>query len=159
MDHTIDGKLDELDIAILNELQARGRITNVELANQITLSPAATHTRLRQLEKRGFIQGYVARLDRERLGYDMLCIVQISLEAHTHENILLIQNSLEEIPEVLDCFHTTGEFDYILKVVLRDRRDLERFLINELSNVPFIARIQTSIVIREVKSTTTLPLT
>ncbi len=92
MDHQNKGQLDELDLVILNELQTNGRITNVELARRINLSPPATHTRLRQLEERGYIHGYVALLNRERLGYDMLCIVQISMETHSHQSIQLLQS-------------------------------------------------------------------
>lgn len=158
MRNKVEGHLDDLDLAILNELQTEGRISNAELARRINLSPPATHARLRQLEDHGYIQGYAALLDRERLGYDMLCIVHIGMESHTYKGIELIQDSLKQIPEVLECFHTTGEFDYILKVALRDRSDLEHFLANQLTQVPNIARIQTSIVIRKVKSTTALPL-
>ncbi len=158
MDHHSEDLLDDLDRVILNLLQTEGRITNVALARRITLSPSATHARLWLLEERGYIQGYAALLNRERLGYDMLCIVQIGRQVHTHADIQRSQNILEQIPEVLECFHTTGEFDYILKVILRDRGDLERFLVDRLTQVPNIARIQTSVVIREVKSTTILPL-
>lgn len=158
MSNRATGLLDHLDLVILNELQNEGRITNAELARRINLSPPAMHARLRRLEEHGFIQGYAALLDRERLGFDMLCIVHIGMESHTYDGIELLQDSLKQLPEVLECFHTTGEFDYILKVALRDRSDLEHFLGNQLTQVPNIARIQTSIVIRKVKSTTALPI-
>ena len=158
MEHHSVGLLDDLDRVILNLLQTEGRITNVALARRINLSPSATLARLRLLEERGYIQGYTALLNRERLGYDMLCIVQIGMQVHTHIDIQRAQTMLEQIPEVLECYHTTGEFDYILKVILRDQGGLERFLVDRLTQVPNIARIQTSVVIREVKSTTIIPL-
>ena len=158
MDYQDMDYLDELDTAILHELQHEGRLSNAELARRINLSPPATHTRLRQLEQRGYIQHYAAILNRERLGYDMLCLIVIGIQQHHAEAVATFQASIREIPEILECYHTTGEFDFVLKVVIRDRRDLERFLVERLSPIPNIARIQTTLVIREVKSTTVLPL-
>ena len=150
--------LDELDIAILRELQEDGRITNIELARRINLSPPATHARLKNLEERGFIRRYTALLNHEQLGYDMVCLVLISIQNHRSDAVEFFQDSIKLIPEILECYHITGEFDFILKVVIHDRRGLERFLVERLAPIPNITRIQTALVIREVKSTTALPL-
>ncbi len=153
-----DSHLDELDKAILEALQADARITNAELARRINLSPPATHARLRRLEERGFVQGYVTLLDREQLGYEMLCFVRVGLAMHRADQVQQFRDLVQQMPEVMECYHVTGEFDYLLKVVVRSRKDLEHFLVNRLSTAPGVARVYTSLVLNEVKSTTALPL-
>jgi len=156
--YSTDDQLDDLDKAILDELQHDGRISNAELARRINLSPPATHTRIRQLEQRGYIRQYVTLLDRERVGYDMLCFVNVSLARHQSEDVDRFRNAVADMPEVLECHHITGEFDYILKVVVHNRQGLENFLVNRLTPIPGLARIYTSLVLNEVKSITALPL-
>ena len=150
--------LDEIDKTILRELQQNGRISNAELANRIKLSPPATHARLKRLEQRGYIDRYTALLDREKIGYDMLCFVHISLQLHQPEQVERIRVAINQMPEVLECYHVTGEFDFLLKVVIRNRQDLEHFLLDRLTPVPGVARIYTSLVLNEGKSTTILPI-
>jgi Lrp/AsnC family leucine-responsive transcriptional regulator len=150
--------LDSLDRAILTELQGDGRISNAELANRINLSPPATLARIRRLEQKGYIRQYTALLDPERIGYDMLCFVHISLQLHQPEQIETIQAAIQEIPEVLECYHVTGEFDYLLKVIVRHRKDLQRFIVDRLTPIPGVARIYTSLALSEIKSSTVLPV-
>ena len=153
-----DETLDVVDKAILKQLQGDGRISNAELARRINLSPPATHARVRQLEKRGYIRQYSALVDRDRAGYDMLCFVHMSLQLHQQEQIDIVRAAISQMPEVLECYHVTGEFDYLLKVVIRSRKDLERFVMDQLTPIPGVARVYTSLVLTEVKSTTALPL-
>ncbi len=150
--------LDSLDTALLRELQADGRLPNAELARRLNLSPPAVHARLRRLEEQGLIRGYVALLDRERLGYDMLCFVNISLQRHTREHVDHFRECIRTIPQVLECHHVTGEYDYLLKVVVRNRKELEHLLMEQLTPIPGVARIHTSLVLNEVKAATALPL-
>ena len=150
--------LDKVDRAILHALQTNGRMSNVELAQRINLSPPATHARIRRLEQRGYIRQYVALLDQEKVGYDMLCFVNISLQLHQPDQVEGIREAIRGMPEVLECYHVTGEFDYLLKVVIKNRKDLERFVIDRLTSVPGVARIHTSLVLNQVKSTTELPV-
>jgi DNA-binding Lrp family transcriptional regulator len=150
--------LDELDLAILRALQADGRMSNVELAQRINLSPPATHTRLKRLQEQGTIRQYVALLDQEQVGYDMTCFINISLQLHQVEELEGFRAIINELPEVLECYHVTGEFDYLLKVVVRSRKDLQRFVVERLTPIPGVARIYTSLVLTEVKSTTALPI-
>ena len=151
-------ELNESDWAILQEVQRDGRISNVELANRIQLSPAATHTRLKRLEKNAYIRRYVALLDAEKLGFDMTCFVNISLSLHQVEELESFRVIINEMPQVLECYHVTGEFDYLLKVVVRNRKDLQRFVVQELTPIHGVARIYTSLVLSEVKTTTALPI-
>jgi DNA-binding Lrp family transcriptional regulator len=150
-------ELDELDRSILNILQNEGNLSNVELARRIHLSPPATHARVRRLEELGVIRQYAALLEREQLGFDMLCFVHINLQRHQPQEVESLREAIRQMPEVLECYHITGEFDYLLKVVVHDRKGLERFVIERLTPVPGIARIHTSLVLSEVKSTTAIP--
>jgi DNA-binding Lrp family transcriptional regulator len=150
--------LDELDRAILQALQTDGRISNADLARQINLSPPAVHARIRRLEKQGYIRQYTALLDPEKAGFDMTCFVQMSLQVHQHQQVEAIRLAIQQMPEVLECYHLTGEFDYLMKVVVHNRQDLERFVMQRLTVLPGVARVQTGIVLSAVKSTTNIPL-
>jgi len=150
--------IDEIDRAILGLLQADGRMTNADLARAVGLSPAATHARVRRLERDGLIRGYVALVDRERAGFDLLCFVSVSLQLHRPTLVASFPKRVAEMPEVLECHHVTGEADYLLKVAVRGRHELERFIVDRLTPIPGVARIQTSLVLRELKATTALPL-
>lgn len=151
-------EIDDTDKAILTELQNDSSISNVELARRISLSPPAVHARIKRLEELGYVKQYVAILDREMVGYDMLCIITVTLEMHHMENINLFRDAVAQMPEVLECYFITGEFDYLLKVAVRSRKELERFLMEKLTPIHGIARISTSIVLTELKFTTGLLL-
>lgn len=151
-------RLDELDKSILKVLQVNGRISNKDLAQRINLSPPATHARIKRLEQQGYIDSYAALLNRESIGYDMLCFVNIRLQMHQKEDIRRFLDIVSKMPEVLECYHLTGEFDYLLKVVIHNRKDLERFIGHQLTPIPGVAQIYTSLVLTEVKSTTALPI-
>jgi Lrp/AsnC family transcriptional regulator, leucine-responsive regulatory protein len=150
--------LDAIDLELLSQLQQDARIANAELARRINLSPPAVFARMKRLEAEGYIRSYVAILDREQLGYDMLCFVNITLQMHTKEQVQRFRDAIQQIPEVLECHHVTGEFDYLLKVVARNRKDLEYLVMEKLTPLPGVARIHTSLVFTEVKATTALPL-
>lgn len=150
--------LDDLDRAILVALQADGRMSNLDLSRTVGLSAAATHARVRRLESSGVIRGYAALVDPEATGFDLVCLISISMQLHQASHVDRTRDALRAMPEILECHHLTGQYDYLLKVALRDRRALERFVVERLTPLPGIARIQTSIVLAEVKSTTALPI-
>jgi DNA-binding Lrp family transcriptional regulator len=151
-------EMSETDRIILETLQAEGRVSNAELARRINLSPPATLARVRRLEEAGIIRRYVALLEPEMVGYDMTCFISVSLQMHTEEQVARFRDSIQEMAEVLECHFVTGEFDYLLKVVVRNRAALEQFVVNRLTPIPGVARIYTSLVLTEVKSNTALPL-
>ncbi len=97
-------------------------------------------------------------MDREKAGYDLLCFIHISLQMHQVTQVEKFREATRKMPEVLECHHITGEYDYLLKVVLKNRKDLERFVVDKITPVPGVARIHTSLVFTEVKSTMALPL-
>ena len=151
--------LDQIDRAILEILQTDARISNAELARRVNLSPPATLIRVRRLDESGFIDKYAAIINRCQAGYDMLCFVNVSLQLHDVEQVTGFRNAVAQIPEVLECHHVTGDYDYLLKVVAHNTRDLEKFLLEKLTPIPGVARIHTSLVLNEVKSTTVIPIT
>jgi Lrp/AsnC family transcriptional regulator, leucine-responsive regulatory protein len=150
--------IDEIDKAILRTVQEDGSISNVELARRISLSPPAVHARIKRLEELGYIRGYVGLVDRELLGYEMTCFVNVTLQFHQMEQIMGFRERVVQMPEVLECHFVTGEFDYLLKVIVRSRQELEQFLMERLTPIPGIARISTSLVLAEIKSTTAVAI-
>jgi len=156
--YSSDIMLDNLDKAILQILQTEGRISHVDLAGRVNLSPPAVHGRIKRLEKRGLIRQYVTLLDREALGYDMVCFVNIGLQLHQFENIEKFRAIIQDMPEVLECYHLTGEYDYLLKIVVRNRKELEQLVVGRITPIPGVARIYTSLIFDEVKCTTALPV-
>ena len=150
--------LDDLDKLILAELQADARISNTELARRVNLSPPATHARVRRLEESGYVDRYVTLVDRKQAGYDMLCFVRVRLQLHDTDQVEGFHKAVKEMPEVLECHFVTGDYDYLLKVLTRNSEDLEDFLVNRLTPIPGVAQIHTSLVLREVKNSTIIPL-
>ena len=150
--------LDKLDKLILAELQADARISNTELARRVNLSPPATLARVRRLEESGFAERYVTLVNRQQAGYDMLCFVRVRLQLHDTEQVTGFHKAVQEMPEVLECHFVTGDHDYLLKVVTHNSEDLENFLVNRLTPIPGVAQIHTSLVLREVKNSTIIPL-
>jgi DNA-binding Lrp family transcriptional regulator len=150
--------LDQLDYTLLRALQQDARLSNVELARRVDLSPTGVQKRLRRLEEAGVITGYVALVDAEALGYDMLCFVQVTLQRHEPDAVENFRREVQAMPEVLECHHLTGEADYLLKVVVRNRKHLERFLLETLTPVRGMDKIRTSLVLSEIKSTAAIPL-
>ena len=150
--------LDALDLKLLGLLQENARTPNSELARQVDLSPPGLQKRLRKLEERGVVQGYTALLDRQAVGLDLLCFVQVTLAHHEPDMIQSFRDDLGKIPEVLECHHLTGEFDYLMKVVVKNHKHLEWFLFEKLTPIPGVDKVRTSIVLREIKESTSLPL-
>jgi Lrp/AsnC family leucine-responsive transcriptional regulator len=150
--------LDDIDREVLRHLQEEARISNAELARRVDLSPPGLQKRLRKLEASGVIERYTTVINREALDFDMLCIVQVTLQRHEPEAVGRFRDLVQQMPEVLECYHLTGEFDYLLKVVVRNRRHLEQFLLETLTPVPGMDKIRTSLVLSEIKSTTCVPI-
>ncbi len=149
---------DKQDKIILQELQQDARISNADLARRVGLSPSATLTRVKRLEKKNIIRQYAAQINRQQLGYDLLCFVSVSLERHQVSQVTHFHEVMQEMPEVLECHHLTGDHDYLLKVVAKNTADLEHFLVHRLTPIDGVARIHTSVVLSEVKASTAIPI-
>ena len=153
-----DGAFDQLDRAILEELQVNGRISIADLARKVFLSPPAVYQRMKRLERAGMIRGYVALIDREQAGLDVLCFIRVSFQGHSREQMESIRAAVNALPHVLECYHMAGAFDLLLKVVAADNRALERFISDNLMTLTGIEKIETSVVLNEFKATTAVTL-
>lgn len=150
--------LSSSDSAILNALQDNARITNAQLAKIAELSPAGLQKRLRKLEDSGLIQSYRAVLNREQLGLDLLAIVNVTLEGHSPDAVTEFDQAIVEMPEVLTCYRTMGSNDYVLKVYAASHTELDDFLMKKLLPLQAVSRMTSSLVLRQIKETTTIPL-
>ena len=142
--------MDRIDHAILTNLQENARISNVDLATAVGLSPSACLRRVSQLEKLGIIDGYHAALNAAKLGHDVLVLVQITLEGQSAEMLAVFEAAAAKIPQVLAVFLIAGESDYILRVAARDVGDFGRLHADHLSALPHVLRMESSFVMREV---------
>lgn len=149
---------DQLDRAILEELQVNGRISVADLARKIHLSPPAVYQRIKRLERAGVIQQYVALVDREAVGYDLLCFIRISVQPHTDALMQAFQQAVAVLPQVLECYRTAGSYDILLKVVVPNHRQLDQFIRDHLMSLTGVERIETSLVLNEMKYTTAYQL-
>lgn len=149
--------LDELDWRLLARLQDDARVTSAELARQLRLSSPGLQKRLKRLEARGVVDRYAAVLNREALGLDLLCFVLVMLAHHRPDSVQRFREGIGTMPEVLECHYLTGEFDCLMKVVVTNHEELQRF-VERLMKVGGVDRLRTSIVLSEIKSTTNLPL-
>jgi len=147
-------KIDETNKKILALLQENGRMTNAELAERTGLSPAATLERVKKLEAHGVIQKYVALVDAKQVGKRTLAFVAISLERHSAERIYAFQKEIAALPEVLECYHISGDEDYMLKVLVTDIEAYERFVIDKLTSIRNITKVRSHFVMSTVKRET-----
>ena len=146
--------LDTLDRAILAALAEDGRLSQVQLAERIPLSPTAIARRIKALETAGVVEGYQARISRKALGLTMTVVVAISLRNQTEELMASFEKAVVAAPSVIACQLMSGEDDYIVTVLARDLADFERIHKNELSRLPGVARMVSSFVLRDVASRT-----
>lgn len=146
--------LDEVDAALLRAIQHDANQSHAILAQTVGLSVTGVHKRIKRLERQGFIQQTVAMLNRERLGLDLLCFLTVSFKANTNpSNMKNLTRACAGLPQVLECYTLTGINDAILKVLVRDHKALREFLAQLSSNQNVIERVQTSIVLEEIKET------
>jgi Lrp/AsnC family transcriptional regulator, leucine-responsive regulatory protein len=150
--------LDDTDLEILKLLQADGRITNAEIARQVGLSPPSALQRVRQLEKQGYIRGYATVLDPEKLGLRVTVLAMVSLSLHQEQPIERFRRSILGIPEVVECYHVSGEFDFLLKIHVSDIKSYEALVRERLSQIKGVRQIKSSFVLATPKYTNKLPL-
>ena len=143
--------LDEIDRRILRELQANGRLTNAQLADLVGLSASPCWQRVKRLEDDGYITGYAALLDQKRLGLPDTVIIEVTLERHDDEVLERFGRALTDLPEVLEAYLTTGEYDYFIKVAIAGTEGYERFLREKLYKIPGIRHTRTFFKLRCLK--------
>ena len=147
-----DQNLDQRDWKILQILQKEGRISNVELAKQVNLTTTPCLERVRRLEREGYINGYQANLDAEKLGYGLIIFVQMRLAADKGQNIYdWFSREVKHVASVTECYMLAGEFDYLLKVQVKDMKHFQRFMGETLNNLPGVSITQSQVVMEVVK--------
>ena len=150
--------MDRTDIRILDTLQQDGRISNQALSDKVGISTAACWRRVRALEKAGVIAAYTAILDRNQVNLSLCAFIHVSLSRHVQESTTSFEKAILERPEVLECFATTGDADFILRVVTASIASLDNFLEECLFALPQISQVRSHIALRELKCATALPI-
>lgn len=150
--------MDAIDLRILQNLQRDARISNVELARAVNLSPSPCLARVRALEREGVIERYVTLLDAKKLGLTVSVLVQVTLEKQIEPALEAFEKAVRDRPEVMECYLMTGDADYLLRVLVADVPAFERFILDFLSRVPGVGNIKSSFALKQVKYQTALPL-
>ena len=152
-------ELDRIDKHILKLMQANARISNLELADQVGLSPTPCSRRVKRLEESGLIAGHVTLLNPDALGLDLTAIIGISMDRHTPDRFENFEQAITRMPEVIECSIVTGQTaDFLLKVVVRDMHHYEKFLLGHLTRISGVTGVHSSFVLRHLVKKTELPV-
>lgn len=151
--------LDRIDKHILNLMQSNGRISNLELAEQVGLSPTPCSRRVKRLEESGLIERHVTLLNAEALGLNLTAIIGISMDRHTPDRFESFENAIIEMQEVVECSIVTGQAaDFLLKVLVKDMRHYEDFLLGKLTKLKGVSGVHSSFVLRQIIQKTEIPV-
>lgn len=149
---------DDLDKKLLALLQANSKQTNKELSNKLNLSVTAVYERIKKLEKEGVIDNYVALLKKEKVNKTFVVFCHIKLVQHTQEYVIRFEKEVANLQEVLECYHISGDYDYLLKVVVKDMESFREFMVSKLTTINHIGSTHSMFVISEVKHSTAIPI-
>ena len=158
MEETVQSRIDKVDRRILDLLQREGALSVAEVASRTGLSTTTCWRRIQSLEQSGVIKGRVALLDRAALGLDVTIFAHVKLSSQGRDAIAAFAEAIRERPEVLDCYTTMGEWDFMLRVVTRDIKAYEAFYLDHLSKLPNVQSINSSVTVTVIKETTVLPI-
>lgn len=150
--------LDDIDKKILQKLQSNSKITNKKLSSELNLSVTAIFERIKRLERNNVISRYVALLRPTEVDKTFMVFCQIKLVQHTKPYVVKFEEEVIQLQEVLECYHVSGEYDYILKILVKDMEAYREFLLNKLTNLNHIGSTQSTFIISAVKSTTAIDL-
>jgi len=151
-------ELDDIDLSILRALQADGRMSNVDLAQRCDLSPSSTLERVRRLERAGVIEGYTARVAPGALGHQVIVFIQVTMREHDQKAVQRFEKAVAALPEVLECHQVAGDFDFLLKALVKDVAALRGLLMDRLNALPGIGRIHTTLVLGTSKHVLDVPM-
>jgi Lrp/AsnC family leucine-responsive transcriptional regulator len=143
--------VDKFDVGILKVLQGDARASLQDISKRVGLSPTPCWNRIKKMEADGVIQGYTVRIDPAAIGFTETVIVQVTLESHTDETLYDFGKALEQIPEVLEAYLVSGDYDYYIRIAVKDTRDYERLLRERLYRIPGIRHSKSSFVLRTLK--------
>jgi Lrp/AsnC family transcriptional regulator len=158
MEESDHHSIDRTDRRILDLLQHEGALSVAEVATRTGLSTTTCWRRIQQLEQSGIIKGRVALLDRTALGLDVTIFAHVKLSSQTRDAIAAFSEAIRSRPEVLDCYTTMGEWDFMLKVVMKDIKAFEAFFLDHLSKLPYVQSIVSSVTVTAIKESTVLPI-
>lgn len=158
MKQSISHDLDSVDLRILRELQRDGRISNLELAKRVNLSPTPCLARVKRMEREGVITGYAAFVAPNSLNAAMLVFAEIVLDRTTEEVFEKFRKAVVDIPQIMECHMVSGGFDYLIKARVQDMADYRNFLGKSLVELPSVRETHTYVVMEEVKTTTAIPI-
>ena len=150
--------LDKINRQIINFLQENSAMTNAELAEKLNLPATTVFDRVKKLESNGIISKRVALINPEKVGRQTIAFVSLSLNGHSARNVEKFWKSIKNLPEVLECYHIAGDFDFILKVMVENIQVYEKFLLEKLTGIENIGRIKTSFVMSTIKYQTKIPV-
>ncbi|HAO15661.1 MAG TPA: AsnC family transcriptional regulator, partial [Tenacibaculum sp.] len=146
------------DKKLLNLLQEDSKQTTKRLSLKLSLSVTAVYERIKKLEKEKIIKQYTAILDKKKIDKALTVFCNIKLDKHTKEHIVLFENKINKLPEVIECFHVSGEFDYILKIYIKDMESYREFMINKITDLKHIGSTHSVFTISDIKNTTAINL-
>ena len=142
-------KLDETDLRILEQLQADGRKTIKAMADELNLSTTPVFERVKRLEREGIIRQYAALLDQKRLDLNLTVFISVSLTKHTRSYLEKFIKEIAQYKEVMECYHIAGNFDFLLKIVVKGMKEYESFILSKLSTIANLGQVQSSFVLSE----------
>lgn len=151
-------RLDQIDRKILKQLQINSKVTNKELSAKMDLSVTAVYERIRRLERNDVIPKYVALVNPEKVEKSFMVLCQIKLLQHTKSYMIKFEEEVARLPEVLECYHVSGEYDYNLKVRVKDMEAYREFMVTKLTTLQHIGSTQSTFIISTIKSTTAIEL-
>ncbi len=150
--------LDNTDSRILELLQQDARLTTKELASHLNLTTTPVYERIKRLERDGYIQKYVALVDKKKVGLRLLAFCNVSLKEHNAEFLVRFEEAVRSLPEVMECYHIAGLYDYLLKVVVKDMDAYQHFVAKKLAALENIGKVQSSFVMTEIKHSTNVAI-
>lgn len=151
-------QLDDIDIKILNHLQQNARLNHKELGDRLHKAPTTIYTRITKLEKAGLIKGYVALLNQKKIHMGQTVYTHVQLKNHSEETMQQFENAINNMPEVMECYHLTGDYDFLLRIVVKDIETYHQFLVNNLFRIGLVAKMDSAVVMRESKRVTAFEL-
>ena len=154
----MQGEIDETDKKILALLQQNGKLSTKELGAAVNLSSSPVFERQKRLEREGYIEKYVAKLNPEKTGNGFIVLCNVKLAQHTRENGMAFKEAIMKLNEVTECYNTSGDYDFMMKIYVKNMRHYQDFVLNTLGAIPSIGNLHSIFVIGEVKNTNEIPI-
>ena len=149
---------DDIDKKLLDLLQKNSKQTNKELSNKLNLSVTAVYERIKKLEKQGVINNYVALVNKDKVDKAFVAFCHIKLTQHTQDYVIKFEKEVAKLEEVLECYHISGDYDYLLKIIVKDMDAFREFMVNRLTKISHIGSTHSMFMISEVKHTTAISI-